>query len=162
MTTTNEYMLDTLEATKEAMGDKPVIVYMRESKPMVWSEVEPLADAIIVGYSISDQAAVDIIAGVAEPSGLLPMQQPANMETVEAQNEDTPMDMECYVDAAGNSYDVAFGMNWSGVISDERAEKYAPKAAESSDAEETTDAEEDTTEEAAEETAEETTEESAE
>lgn len=52
MTTTNEYMLDTLEATKEAMGDKPVIVYMRESKPMVWSEVEPLADAIIVGYSI--------------------------------------------------------------------------------------------------------------
>ena len=61
-------MLDTLEATKEAMGDKPVIVYMRESKPMVWSEVEPLADAIIVGYSISDQAAVDIIASVAEPS----------------------------------------------------------------------------------------------
>lgn len=162
VTTTNEYMLDTLEATKEAMGDKPVIVYMRESKPMVWSEVEPLADAIIVGYSISDQAAVDIIAGVAEPSGLLPMQQPANMETVEAQNEDTPMDMECYVDAAGNSYDVAFGMNWSGVISDERVEKYAPKAAESSDAEETTDAEEYTTEEAAEETAEETTEESAE
>ena len=112
------------------MGDKPVIVYMRENKPVVWSEVEPLADAIIVGYSISDQAAVDIIAGVAEPSGLLPMQQPANMETVEAQNEDTPMDMECYVDASGNTYDIAFGMNWSGVIDDERVATYGPKAAE--------------------------------
>ena len=130
VTTKNEYMLDTLEETKKAMGDKPVIVYMRENKPVVWSEVEPLADAIIVGYSISDQAAVDIIAGVVEPSGLLPMQQPANMETVEAQNEDTPMDMECYVDASGNTYDIAFGMNWSGVIDDERVATYGPKAAE--------------------------------
>ena len=130
VTTKNEYMLDTLEETKKAMGDKPVIVYMRENKPVVWSEVEPLADAIIVGYSISDQAAVDIIAGVVEPSGLLPMQQPANMETVEAQNEDTPMDMECYVDASGNTYDIAFGMNWSGVINDERVATYGPKAAE--------------------------------
>ena len=58
------------------------------------------------------------------------MQQPANMETVEAQNEDTPMDMECYVDASGNTYDIAFGMNWSGVIDDERVATYGPKAAE--------------------------------
>ncbi|MCI7814080.1 MAG: glycoside hydrolase family 3 N-terminal domain-containing protein [Lachnospiraceae bacterium] len=128
ITTKNEYMLDVLEETKELMGDKPVIVYMRESKPMVWSEVEPLADAIIVGYSISDQAAVEIIAGVTEPSGLLPMQQPANMETVEAQCEDVPMDMECYVDSEGNTYDVAYGLNWSGVIDDERVAKYGPKA----------------------------------
>lgn len=137
ITSSNEYMLDVLEETKTAMGDKPVVVYMRESKPMVWSEVEPLADAIIVGYSISDQAAVDVIAGVAEPSGLLPMQQPANMETVEAQNEDTPMDMECYVDANGNSYNVAYGMNWSGVINDERVEKYAPKTVENAETEST-------------------------
>ena len=125
---TNAYMLDTLKETKEAMGDKPVIVYMRENKPMVWSEVEPLADAIIVGYSISDQAAVEIIAGVTEPSGLLPLQQPANMETVEAQCEDIPMDMECYVDSEGNTYDIAFGMNWSGVIDDERVAAYGPDA----------------------------------
>jgi beta-glucosidase len=106
------------------MGDKPVIVYMKESKPVVWTEVEPLADAIIVGFSISDQAAVDVIAGVSEPSGLLPMQQPANMETVEAQCEDVPMDMECYVDSEGNTYDVAFGLNWAGVIDDERVATY--------------------------------------
>jgi beta-glucosidase len=124
VTASNEYELDILEETKAAMGDKPVIVYMKESKPVVWTEVEPLADAIIVGFSISDQAAVDVIAGVSEPSGLLPMQQPANMETVEAQCEDVPMDMECYVDSEGNTYDVAFGLNWAGVIDDERVATY--------------------------------------
>ena len=33
--------------------------------------------------------------------------------------------MECYVDANGNTYDFAFGMNWSGVINDERVTKYS-------------------------------------
>ncbi len=32
--------------------------------------------------------------------------------------------MECYVDADGNTYDFAFGMNWSGVIDDERVAEY--------------------------------------
>ena len=52
------------------------------------------------------------------------MQMPANMETVEAQYEDVPRDMECYVDADGNTYDFAFGLNWSGVIDDERVATY--------------------------------------
>ena len=32
--------------------------------------------------------------------------------------------MRCYRDADGPDYDFAFGMNWSGVISDERVKKY--------------------------------------
>lgn len=125
VTASNLDMLTLLEDTKAAMGDKPVIVYMRASNPMVWTEVEPLADAILVGYSVQDQAVANIIAGVTEPSGLLPIQQPANMETVEAQFEDVPQDMECYVDSEGNTYDFAFGLNWAGQISDERTATYA-------------------------------------
>ena len=49
---------------------------------------------------------------------------PASMEAVEAQAEDTPRDVECYVDTQGNTYAFAFGMNWSGVINDERVAKY--------------------------------------
>ncbi|MCD8023202.1 MAG: twin-arginine translocation signal domain-containing protein [Lachnospiraceae bacterium] len=128
VTASNEYMLDALEETKELMGDKPIVVYMRQTKANIWSEIEPLADAIIVGYSISDQAAVEIIAGVTEPSGILPLQQPLSMEVVEAQDEDVPMDMECYVDSEGNVYDIAFGLNWSGVINDERVAAYGPEA----------------------------------
>ena len=51
-------------------------------------------------------------------------QPPASMEIVEAQMPDVPRDMECYKDAAGNVYDFAFGMNWGGVIDDERTAKY--------------------------------------
>ena len=52
------------------------------------------------------------------------MQLPADMKTVELQKEDVPFDMECYVDADGNAYDFAFGLNWSGRINDERVKKY--------------------------------------
>lgn len=63
-------------------------------------------------------------SGQVEPSGLLPIQMPANMETVEAQFEDVPRDMECHVDSDGNTYDFAFGLDWSGVIKDERTARY--------------------------------------
>ena len=47
------------------------------------------------------------------------------MATVEANYEDVPRDLECYKDANGNTYDFTFGMNWSGVISDARTQKYS-------------------------------------
>lgn len=74
--------------------------------------------------NVPDKAFLEIITGQVEPSGLLPLQMPANMETVEAQFEDVPRDMECYVDSDGNIYDFAFGLNWSGVIKDDRTAKY--------------------------------------
>ena len=67
-----------------------------------------------------------------EPSGLLQFQMPASMDTVEAQDEDVPRDMECYVDADGNTYDFCFGLNWSGVIDDERTKTPASGAADRS------------------------------
>ena len=32
--------------------------------------------------------------------------------------------MEAYVDQAGNTYDYGFGLNWNGVIQDERVTRY--------------------------------------
>jgi beta-glucosidase len=49
---------------------------------------------------------------------------PSNMTTVELQNEDVPQDMECYVDSEGNKYNFAFGLNWDGIIIDERTKSY--------------------------------------
>jgi beta-glucosidase len=43
---------------------------------------------------------------------------------VEKQYEDVPRDMDPYVDTEGNAYDFAFGLNWKGVIDDERVRKY--------------------------------------
>ncbi len=113
-----------VQTTKEAMGDKPVIVILETGRPVVLAEIEPSADAILISFSVQHQALLDIISGKAEPSALLPMQMPADMETVEQQQEDVPRDMNCYVDADGHVYDFAFGLNWQGIISDERVKKY--------------------------------------
>ena len=110
--------------TKKAMGDKPVVVVVETGRPVVLSEIEPYADVILISFNVQHQALLDIISGKAEPSALLPMQMPADMKAVEEQQEDVPRDMRCYLDADGHLYDFAFGMNWSGVINDERVKKY--------------------------------------
>jgi len=110
--------------TYQKMKGKPVIVSVNLNTPMVFSEFEKNANAILTHFSVQDQALLDIITGAAEPSGLLPLQMPANMATVEKQAEDVAHDLECYVDDQGNKYDFAFGLNWKGVISDERTKKY--------------------------------------
>ena len=125
--TTNANDLKIVLDTKKAMKGKPVIVSINMSKPMVFSEFEKDADAIIATFEVQDQAILDIITGAAEPSGLLPVQMPADMKTVELQKEDVPFDMTCHTDSEGNVYDFGFGMNWSGVIKDARTDKYVRK-----------------------------------
>ena len=116
--------MKTVNETKAKMGKKPVVVVVRVSNPMIFAELEKSADAILIHLGVQDQAIMEILTGGSEPSALLPFQMPADMKTVEEQNEDVPRDMKCYVDADGNTYDFAFGLNWQGVISDARVAKY--------------------------------------
>lgn len=125
--THNKVEMETLLETRKLMGKKPVIVAVAAERPMCFHEIEKAADAILIGFEIQNQAFMEIIAGKAEPQGLLPMQMPKDMRTVEEQKEDLPFDMKCYKDADGNIYDYAYGLNWSGVIKDWRTEKYSPK-----------------------------------
>ncbi|WP_162632548.1 glycoside hydrolase family 3 protein [Paraliobacillus zengyii] len=113
-----------LAAGTNVAEDVPVIAAIRAENPMVLSEFENEVDAIIMGFGISDSALMEVASGNYEPSGLLPIQMPESMETIEAQFEDVPRDMETYVDSEGNNYDFAFGLNYSGVIQDERTEQY--------------------------------------
>ena len=110
--------------TYAKMNGKPVIVFLNMANPTVVSEFEKNANAIMVHFGVQDQALMELITGAAEPSALLPLQMPADMETVEAQFEDAPHDMKCYVDAEGNTYDFGFGLNWKGMIKDQRTSKY--------------------------------------
>jgi len=109
------------------MGNKPVIVSLVLSNPFVPAEFEKEAPGIIVSFGVQDQALLDIISGAANPSGLLPIQLPANMKTVEEQKEDVPHDMECYVDSEGNKYDFSFALSFKGVVIDNRTAKYKHK-----------------------------------
>jgi beta-glucosidase len=76
---------------------------------------------------VQGQAVLDIMTGKSEPSGLLPLQMPVDMQTVEKQKEDVPNDMQCYKDSEGHVYDFGYGLNWKGVIKDARTEKYKRK-----------------------------------
>jgi len=127
MTASNVTDLKSILDTKAAMNGKPVVVVVQGNKPMVFSEFEKQVDGILYGFGVMDQAVMDILSGNAQPSALLPVQMPANMETVEQQFEDVPHDMKVYVDSEGKAYDFAFGLNWKGVISDKRVATYKKK-----------------------------------
>ncbi len=120
----NESDMHLVRQTKVLMGEKPVVLVVAMDRPFVPAEIEPYADAILLSLGVTNNALLDIISGHKEPSALLPCQLPADMKTVEEQYEDLPFDMECYVDSDGNTYDFAFGLNWSGVIYDQRVKKY--------------------------------------
>jgi len=114
--------MKTVLETRKLMGTKPVVVIVKVSNPMVFSEIEKSASVLLIHMGVQDQALMDILSGNAEPSALLPFQMLADMQTVEEQSEDVPRDMKCYQDSEGNSYDFAFGLNWKGVIKDKRVE----------------------------------------
>ena len=123
---TNERDLDLVLDVKSRLPEgAKLILIVDADRPMVFSEIEPSADAILMGFNgIIDEAFAHIITGSVEPSGLLPFQMPKDMDTVEANEEDVPRDMECYTDSEGNTYEFCFGLNWSGVIDDDRTATY--------------------------------------
>lgn len=124
VTASNSFDMKMVNETRMKMGKKPVVVLIDVSNPMVFSEIEKDASAILIHFGVQDQALMDIITGGYEPSGLLPFQMPADMKTVEEQSEDVPRDMNCFVDSDGNKYDFGFGLNWKGLINDQRVAKY--------------------------------------
>lgn len=127
LTVSNSTDLKLILDTKAAMAGKPVIVSMALSNPAVLGEFEKEVNGIIVSFGVQDQVLLDIITGKKEPSGLLPVQMPADMITVEEQKEDVPRDMKCYVDSEGHVFDFGYGLNWRGIISDSRTTKYQKK-----------------------------------
>ena len=126
---TNAEDLDAIIALREKLpADAKIIVIVEATRPMVFSELEPYADAILFSWkfmaSMQNAGWASIIKGEVEPTALLNSQMPANMDTVEASFEDVPRDLDCYVDSEGNMYEFAYGLNWSGVIDDERTKEY--------------------------------------
>jgi beta-glucosidase len=126
--TSNLQDLKTIEDTRKKMGTKPVVISLNMANPTVVAEFEPLVDAILVDFDVQHQAILDILSGQYEPSGLLPCQLPLDMSTVETQSEDLPFDMKVYLDKDGHRYDFGFGLNWKGVIEDQRTKLYKNKS----------------------------------
>ena len=127
---TNEGDLDlVLDVKSKLPADAKLILVVIADRPMCFGEIEPACDAILLGFTDGHGAMPEIgfehvIEGKVEPPGLLPHPMPKDMDAVEATFEDVPRCADCYVDAAGNTYEFCFGLNWSGVIDDERTKTY--------------------------------------
>jgi len=124
VTTCYEPHLDMVLSAKKAMGNKPVIVFLKMLNPTIPEEFEHAANAILIDFCVKPEALMDIVSGMVEPSGLLPCVMPKDMAAVERHNEDVSFDIEPYTDECNNTYRFAFGLNWNGVIDDERVHKY--------------------------------------
>lgn len=123
--TINRCDMQLVHDTRNAIGPEgKLIVVINMLNPAVLTEIEPYADAIVIGFDVQAQAYIDIITGKAEPSALLPFNLPANMQAVEEHCEDRPHDIRPYQDADNNTYAFAYGLNWKGVIDDERVKRY--------------------------------------
>lgn len=114
--TVNKCEMERLVELRRRMGEKPIILSVNVSNPFVISELEPLADAIFLTFDIQNQAILDIVTGKDEPSAKLPFQMPASMDAIERHCEDKPLDIECYRDSDGNTYNFGFGLNWRGTL----------------------------------------------
>jgi beta-glucosidase len=137
VTANNESDLDLVEHVASVCEN--VVVAVRTDNPFIPAELDAVADSLLLFFNNNmyhtdigantnvERALYDVVAGNYEPSGLLPFQMPANMDTVEAQLEDIPRDCESYTDSQGNTYDFTFGLNWSDKIEDERVTKYNVK-----------------------------------
>jgi beta-glucosidase len=127
VTASNSKDLDLILNTKKLMNGKPVIVSITANKPMIFSEFESQVEGIVMNFGVQNQSILDIISGASEPSGLLPLQMPVDMKTVELQMEDVPHDMQVHIDTENHAYDFGYGLNWKGVIQDARKLKYTLK-----------------------------------
>ncbi|WP_136313702.1 glycoside hydrolase family 3 N-terminal domain-containing protein [Actinomyces procaprae] len=104
------------EAVAASGRDIPVVVALKATNPVIPAEFEAHADAVIVGFGVADEALIRIALGLHESNGRLPIQFPADMDTVEANQEDVPKDVTPYTDSAGNTYDYGFGLHLDGSV----------------------------------------------
>ncbi|NDR52513.1 glycoside hydrolase family 3 N-terminal domain-containing protein [Actinomyces sp. 565] len=104
------------DAVAASGRDIPVVVALKATNPVIPAEFEARADAIVVGFGVADEALIQVALGLHESNGRLPIQFPAGMDTVEANQEDVPKDLTPYTDSAGNTYDYGFGLHLDGSV----------------------------------------------
>ncbi|MFV0428438.1 MAG: glycoside hydrolase family 3 N-terminal domain-containing protein [Arachnia sp.] len=98
-------------AVAAAGSDASVVVALSAKTAVVPAEFEPLADAVVIGFGVSDGALLEIIRGEQPSRGRLPMDFPAGMDTVEANAEDASFDVEPYLASDDHNWAYGFGLD---------------------------------------------------
>jgi beta-glucosidase len=108
---------------------KTVVLHVNLNLPYLLTNVEPLADAVTVGFDSFSKAAFDVIRGVAKPCGRLPITLPGSDEAIAVDENGicaSPNDVPgydkvkymkdglsyAYKDEMGNEYLYGFGLSY--------------------------------------------------
>ncbi len=71
---------------------KPTIVCIYMDRPAVMPEIAAYSAGLLVDFGVSDEALLKVVFGGFNPTGRLPFELPASMQSVERQQEDVPFD----------------------------------------------------------------------
>ena len=119
--------VDHIRAIREAVPQ--VVVHVNLNLPYLLGNVEPLADAVTVGFDTFSKAAIDVISGAAEPVGRLPITLPGSDAAIAVDDNGvcaSPNDVPgydkakymkdgltyAYKDADGSEYLYGFGLTY--------------------------------------------------
>ncbi len=119
--------LERIKAIRAAVPQ--VVMHVNLNLPFLLTNVEPLADALSVGFCTFGQAAMDVLSGRAAPVGKLPITLPGSDAAIAVDENGicaSPNDVPgydkakymkdglsyAYKDAAGNEYLYGFGLTW--------------------------------------------------
>ncbi len=104
-----EFAPDSLQSVLSVLETKPTVVGIFMDRPAVITEIAEHATAVIAHFGTTDEAFLEMVFGLAEPSGKLPFELPSSMEAVEGQKEDLPHDSKdpLFPFGYGLSYDTA-------------------------------------------------------
>lgn len=72
----------------------PSIVDIYTDRPAVIPEIAAASRGLLANYGCSDAAILDVVFGVFNPVGKLPVEMPSSMDAVRKQKEDVPFDSE--------------------------------------------------------------------
>jgi len=89
-----EFSPDSLTSILAILQQKPSVVAIYLDRPAVIPEIAAEAGAVIAHFGTSDKALLEMVFGLASPTGKLPFQMPSSMESVKNQKEDMASDLE--------------------------------------------------------------------
>jgi len=72
----------------------PTIVVIYVERPAIIPEISAAAQALLADFGASDEAALDVIFGAAQPEGKLNFELPCSMEAVRRHKTDLPHDLD--------------------------------------------------------------------
>ena len=86
---------------------KPTIVCIYLERPAVIPEIAKESAALLANFGAEDEAILDVVFGMFNPTGKLPFELPSSMEAVTEQKEDVPYDSK------NPLFPYGFGLNYN-------------------------------------------------